>query len=56
MTRYMHYREEYRAEIFVIATWSIRNRRNALHFGQKAIPVDRICSSIGSVLQEFLAS
>ena len=52
----MHYREEYRAEIFVIVTWSIWNRRNALHFGQNAIPVDRICSSIGSFLQEFLAS
>ena len=29
---------------------------NALHFGQNALPVDRICSSADSLLQEFLES
>ena len=31
------------------------NRRNALHFGRNALPVDRICSSASNLLQEFLA-
>ena len=33
LTRFMHCRDEYHAESFVIAAWSIWNRRNALHFG-----------------------
>ena len=39
-----------------MAAWSIWNRRNALHFGCSALPVDRICSSVGNFWQEFLAS
>lgn len=53
LSRFMYCRDEYCAEIHV---WSIWNRRNALHFGRNAIPVDRICSSAGNYLQEFLAS
>ena len=56
LSRFMHYQDEYRAEIFVIIAWSIWNRRNALHFGRSALPMDRICSSAGNFLQEFLAS
>ena len=56
LSRFMHGQDEYCAKIFVIIAWSIWNRRNALHFGRSALPVDRICSSAGNFLQEFLAS
>ena len=55
LSRFLHCQDEYRVEIFVITTWSIWNRRNALHFGRNALPVDQICSSAGNLLQEFLA-
>ena len=56
LTRFMHCQEEYRAKIFVIAAWSTQNRQNVLHFGSSALLVDRIYSSAGNLLQEFLAS
>ena len=56
LSRFMHCQDEYCAEIFVIIAWSIWNKRNALHFGRSALPMDRICSNAGNFLQEFLAS
>ena len=53
LSRFMHYQDEYRAEIFVIIAWSIWNRRNALHFGQSALPMDRICSNAGNFCRNF---
>ncbi|XP_075673362.1 uncharacterized protein LOC142642791 [Castanea sativa] len=54
LARFLHYREEYRAEIFVIVAWLLWNRRNALHFGRPALPVATICGKAGSYLQGFL--
>ena len=56
LSRFMHCQDEYRVEIFVITAWSIWNRRNALHFGRSALPMDQICNNAGNFLQEFLAS
>ena len=55
LSRFLHYREEFRAEIFVIAAWMILwNRRNSLHFGRPALLVPSICSKAGSYLHKFL--
>ena len=50
LSKFMHCQDEYRAEIFLVTAWNIYNRRNALHFGRSALPVDRICNSAGNFL------
>ena len=47
---FLFYREEFRAELFVIIVWLLWNRRNAIHFGRPPLLVDSICSKAGSYL------
>ncbi|XP_050254870.1 uncharacterized protein LOC126700716 [Quercus robur] len=47
--------EDYRKELFAVITWSLWNRRNAIHFGWQAHPLSQICIVASSLLQEFLA-
>ena len=54
LARFLHSRDEFRAEIFIIAMWMIWNRRDALHFGRPALPMPSICGKASSYLREFL--
>ena len=55
LDRFLQVGEDYRKELFAVITWSLWNRRNAIHFGWQAHPLSQICIVASSLLQEFLA-
>lgn len=56
LNKFMQVGDELRPEMFATITWSLWNRRNALHFGREALPIAMISSVASALLHDFLAS
>ena len=48
--------DDFRPEMFAIISWSLWNRRNALHFGHEALPIVKISSVACTLLHDFINS
>ncbi|KAL0006335.1 hypothetical protein SO802_013896 [Lithocarpus litseifolius] len=46
--------DDFRAEIFIILSWLLWNRRNCLRLGLQSIPLNQIVQKAGGLLQDFL--
>ena len=54
--RFLQVTDDFRKEIFAVATWCLWNRRNAPHFGRQVKPISNINLLASNLLQEFLAA
>ncbi|XP_023876411.1 uncharacterized protein LOC111988835 [Quercus suber] len=48
--------DDFKPEMFATITWSLWNRRNALHFGREALPITKISSAACTLLHDFINS
>ena len=46
--------EDYRAEVFILTTWDLWNRRNAAHLNHPTHPLDQILLVAGGLPQDFI--
>ena len=56
LNKFMQVDDEFRPEMFAIISWSLWNRRNALHFGREALPIAKVSSVACTLLHDFINS
>ena len=56
LNKFMQVDDDFRPEMFAIISWSLWNRRNALHFGHETLPIVKINSVACTLLHDFINS
>lgn len=56
LNKFMQVGDELRPEMFATITWSLWNRRNAIHFGREALPMAKVSSTACALLHDFINS
>jgi len=46
--------DDLKAEVFIIISWLLWNRRNCIRLGLQSIPLNQIVQKAGGLLQDFL--
>ena len=56
LNKFMQVDDDFRLEMFAIISWSLWNRRNALHFGREALPIAKVSFVACTLLHDFINS
>ena len=56
LNKFMQVGDEFKTKMFVTITWSLWNRRNALHFRRDALPIAKISAAACALLRDFITS
>ena len=56
LNKFMQVDDEFRPKMFLIISWSLWNKRNALYFGREALPIAKVSSTACTLVHNFINS